>query len=112
MLYEGEEPEDYPEEMEQQHDSDYGGDDDEGFYEGGVGVEPSFSLNDPEDPHRSPRPSDFRSFEARPWGHRQPRAPQPRPAPAPSLWETVTGKRDQQKKRWYNNSSWTDYGRF
>jgi len=105
MLYEGEEPEDYPEEMEQQHDSDYGGDDDEGFYEGGVGVEPSFSLNDPEDPHRSPRPSDFRSFEARPWGHRQPRAPQPKP-PQPSLWESITGRKRGR------GSSWTDYGRF
>ena len=106
MLYEGEEPEDYPEEMEQQHDSDYGGDDDQGFYEGGVGSEPSFSLNDPEDPHRSPRPSDFKSFEARPWGHRQPRPPaQPKP-PQPSLWESITGRKRGR------GSSWTDYGSF
>ena len=95
--------EDY-EEMEQKQDTDYGGDDDQGYYEGGVGSDPSFTFG----LNREPEPRDFKSYEARPWGHRQPRPPQqsqPKP-PQPSLWESVTGRKRGK------GSSWTDYGSF
>ena len=107
MLYEDdEEPADYSE-LESEQDPDYNGRDDDGYYEGGVGSEPSFTF--PLD--REPQPRDFKSYEARPWGHRQPKPPEPR-QPQPSIWETVTGRKESPRKRWYTNSSWTAYGSF
>ena len=110
MLYEGEEPEDYPEEMEQQHDSDYGGDDDQGFYEGGVGVEPSFTMR----LDRRPRDTDFKSPPLRPFGHRQPKL---LPPARSTLYHQATDEgieqtREKKKGRLFGDNAWTDYGSF
>lgn len=110
MLYEDEEPEGDYEEMEQQPDPDYGGSDDDGYYDGDVGVESSFTFM----LDRRPRDTDFKSPPLRPFGHRQPKLPPPARS---ALYHQATDEgiremREKRKGRLFGDNAWTDYGRF